>query len=98
MGTHASRGMILRRAGVGLARLKLLLLTTVFSLVYNQANAQVRPDSIRRDSAQVIADSAKPPLLIAKHSPGTTVGFATAVWEWNQSDLLREAAVTLTDL
>ena len=69
----------------------------------NQAGAQVRPDSIRRDSARargdtVVVDSAKPPPVIVKHSAGTAAGFATATWEWNRLDLLRETAVTLTDL
>ncbi|MEX2283508.1 MAG: Plug domain-containing protein [Gemmatimonadota bacterium] len=94
--------MILRCAGFGLVRQKPLLLMFLWLIASNPANAQVRPDSIRRDtardSARVIADSAKPPLIIVKHSAGTPAGFATAVWEWNHTDLLREAAVTLTDL
>lgn len=74
-------------------------------LVALPASAQViRPDSIRRDSTvrrdstQVIADSAQPPRIIVKHTRGAGAGFGAAIWIWERDDLLREGALTLSDL
>jgi hypothetical protein len=86
--------------GFRLSSMKSVLLLLILLLTAVPAAAQI-PDSLRRpgaDSAKVVADSAKAPPVIVKHTTGTIASLATSVWVWERADLLSEAAVTLTEL
>src|SRR5262245_42220903 len=105
MGSQASKRMILRTDGFAHQHTKPFLFLLVL-LVCSPAAAQqqtppvsVALDSLRRahpDSAQ--ADSVPPPPIIVKHPTGSLASPGLGVWEWNSEDLLREGALSLTDL
>lgn len=96
--------MKLAPSGFGAALPRPALLATLGFLVGCSSLAAqdpppTRTDSIARpDSARVIADSVKPPPVIAKHASGSARSFGAAVWEWSREQLLLEGAITLTDL
>jgi hypothetical protein len=82
-----------------------ILVPFLLCLLAAQTTAQQRPrpdslarDSARADSAEVAKDSLRPPPILAKHPIGLRASAAVGVWEWSADDLLREGAVTLTDL
>ena len=80
-------------------------------LLFQAAAAQVtppprpRPDSLRLDttraapdSSRLLADSITPPRVIAKHARGGEPGFGAGIWIWERDDLMREGALSLSDL
>lgn len=98
--------MIVRRTGLALPVKPFFLLLLFSSTTQAAGQQRPRPDSValdslrraRQDTAQVVADSLRPPAIIVKHARGSQVNLADAVWEWSSDDLLREGAITLTDL
>jgi hypothetical protein len=75
-------------------------------LVCRPAAGQQRtvPDSLARDSLKraqpdsAQADSVLPPPIIVKHPIGSLASPGLGVWEWTSEDLLREGALSLSDL
>ncbi|HSL71327.1 MAG TPA: Plug domain-containing protein [Longimicrobiales bacterium] len=62
---------------------------------------RARQDSLRRagqDTTQVVADSLKPPPILAKHIRPFSATLGGTVREWTRDDLLLEGAMTLGDL
>lgn len=82
-------------------------------LVFDSAvSAQVRPrqdttavrtdslrvDSIAGDTLVFAEETATTARVLAPHARGAESSFATAIWEWDREDLLREGALSLSDL
>src|SRR5262245_24686410 len=104
MGPQASRRMILRNNGFAHNHTKPFLFLLLV-LVGSPAAAQQKtvPESLARDSLRaqpdsVKADSVVPPPIIVKHPIGSLASPGLGVWEWTAEDLLREGALSLTDL
>jgi hypothetical protein len=61
----------------------------------------LRQDSLRRargDTTRVLADSVKPPPILAKHAVTFDTDFGGTVREWTRDQLLLEGAITLGEL
>lgn len=91
------------RSGFGRALPRPMLLVAAALVIHSSPLAAQNPpptrtDTLAQDSAKVIADSVKPPAIIAKHATGSAPSFGAAVWEWSREQLLLEGALTLTDL
>jgi len=70
--------------------------STVFAQVRRDTTA-ARPDTAVTDTL-FAEDSVVPARVLVQHARGPEASFATAVWEWDREDLLRESALTLFDL
>ena len=96
--------MILRSTAFAWSRAKLIVVVLLLLSTVKAAGQQRPPrDTTTQrppgDTTQVAKDTIKPPPpILARHVSVTATGPATGVWEWTSEDLLREGAITLTDL